>query len=72
VMSAAEIEAVNRLLFTNVVVRGLPFQLTTEPGAKPDGTKPVPFTVNVNAPLPGAALVGTRGWLINGTGFGGT
>ncbi len=49
---------------TNVVARAPPFQFTTEPE-----TKPVPFTVSVNEPLPGAALVGTSGWLIRGTGF---
>jgi hypothetical protein len=54
--SAAEIVAVNCELFTNVVVRGLPFQFTTDPE-----TKPVPFTVSVNAGLPGTTVVGTKG-----------
>src|SRR5260370_24439891 len=62
--SAAEIAAVNCELFTNVVVRGLPFQFTTEAE-----TNPVPFTVRVNAPLPGTTVVGTSGWFTHGTGF---
>ena len=53
------------LLVVNVVSRGLPFQCTIEPAVKP-----VPITVNENAPLPGATLVGIRGWLTNGTGSG--
>jgi len=32
-------------------------------------TKPVPFTVSVKLDPPGVALVGTRGWLMRGTGF---
>src|SRR5258708_7356193 len=62
--SAAEIDAVNCELLTNVVARALPFQFTTEPD-----TKPVPFTVSVNAALPGTTVVGTSGWFTNGTGF---
>src|SRR5258708_32894693 len=62
--SAAEIAAVNCDPLRNVAARGLPYQFTT----KPD-TKPVPFTVSVNAPLPGTTVVGTSGWFTNGTGF---
>jgi hypothetical protein len=43
-------------LLTNCVLRGLPFQFTTDPE-----TKPVPFTVSVNPGAPGATLVGTNG-----------
>jgi hypothetical protein len=43
----------------------VPFQFTFEPE-----TKPVPFTVRVNPAPPGATLVGTKGSLMNGTGFG--
>ena len=62
--SDAEIAAVNCELLTKVVVLGLPFQFTTDPE-----TKPVPFTVSVNAALPGTTVVGTNGWFTNGTGF---
>jgi len=48
---------------TNVVVRLLPFQLTTEPE-----TNPVPLTVRVNAAPPAVALAGDSE-LIVGTGF---
>jgi hypothetical protein len=48
--------AVNRELLTKVVASALPFQLTTDPE-----TKPVPFTIRLNAGPPGAALVGTSG-----------
>lgn len=41
-VSAAVIAAVSRVAFTNVVMRGEPFQFTTSPF-----TKPVPFTVSV-------------------------
>src|SRR5437667_7694692 len=63
-MSEAVIVAVRRILLTNIVFRMLPFHLTTEPGQKP-----VPFTVRVNSAPPGLAASGTRGWLMNGTGF---
>jgi hypothetical protein len=46
------------------VARGLPFQFTTDLE-----TKPVPFTVSVNAGPPGATASGTSGWLIRGTGL---
>lgn len=46
--SAAEIEAVNWVAPTNVVVLALPFQLTVFPF-----TNPFPFTVRVKA-VPGA------------------
>ena len=55
-MSEASMAAVNCELLTNVVARGLPFQLTTEPL-----TNPVPFTVSVNPGPPGAAAAGVRG-----------
>jgi hypothetical protein len=42
VMSVARIAAVTSVLLTNVVVRGLPFQLTTELAVKP-----VPVKVSV-------------------------
>jgi hypothetical protein len=54
--SVAEIDAVNCEAVTKVVVRGLPFQLTTEPE-----TNPVPLTVRLNPELPGATVVGTKG-----------
>jgi len=54
--SVEVILAVTCELLTNVVMRALPFQLTTALEAKP-----VPFTVSVNAELSGATLAGTRG-----------
>jgi hypothetical protein len=63
-MSEERMLAVNCELLTNVVVRALPFQFTTD-----RDTKPVPFTVSVNPAPPGATASGTRGWLINGMGF---
>jgi hypothetical protein len=47
-----------------VVTRGLPFHFTTEAG-----TNPAPFTVRVNADLPGAVASGASGWSTKGTGF---
>ena len=41
------------VLLTNVVVRLLPFQRTTD-----EATKLVPVAVSVNAPLPTAAVLG--------------
>ena len=64
-MSDAEIAAVSSELLTNVVARGVPFQFTIDPD-----TNPAPFTANVKFGPPGATLVGTRGLLIIGTGFG--
>jgi hypothetical protein len=55
-MSEAGMLAVNCDPFTKLVVRGLPFQFTTEPD-----TKPVPFTVSVNPAPPGATASGTKG-----------
>jgi hypothetical protein len=55
-ISAALIFAVSCDLLTNVVSRGLPFKFTTDPE-----TKPVPFTVRVNAGLPGTTASGTSG-----------
>jgi hypothetical protein len=52
-MSLAKIAAVNCVLLTKVVVRGLPFHCTTELE-----TKLVPVTVSVNAAPPAVALVG--------------
>jgi hypothetical protein len=63
-ISKAEIWAVNCELLTKVVVRGLPFHWTVEPE-----TNPVPFTVIVNEPAPGAVAAGTSGSLMNGTGL---
>ena len=57
--------AVSWELLANIVASADPFQLTPDPD-----TNPEPFTVRVNAALPGAKLVGTRGLLISGTGFG--
>jgi hypothetical protein len=62
-ISAAVMAACNCVAFTNVVIRLVPFQLTTDPK-----TKPVPFTVRVNAVVPAVALVGASE-LIVGTGF---
>jgi hypothetical protein len=55
-ISPAVIAAVRCEPLTKVVVRGLPFQFTTEPEAKP-----VPSTVRVKAGPPGAMASGTRG-----------
>jgi hypothetical protein len=63
-MSEERMLAVNCELLTNLVVRALPFQFTTDLD-----TKPVPFTVSVNPAPPGATASGTRGWLISGMGF---
>jgi len=54
-ISAAVMDAVNLVLFTKVVVRLLPFHLTTEPL-----TKPLPVTVSVNAGPPTTAFIGLR------------
>jgi hypothetical protein len=56
--------AVKREAETKVVGSGVPFHFTAAPE-----TKPVPFTVKVNAGPPGAAEDGTGGWFKNGTGF---
>jgi hypothetical protein len=56
--------AFNCAWLTNVVVRGLPFQCTTEPE-----TNAEPLTVSVKAAPPGLAAPGTSGWLIRGIGF---
>ena len=53
VMSAAVIAACNCVALTNVVVRFVPFQLTTDPLRNP-----VPFTVTVKAAVPAVALDG--------------
>ena len=70
-MSWALISAVNCVELTNVVVRGLPFQATTDPENGGGGlgmfglfalpaTKFEPFTVSVNAALLGLAVAGLR------------
>lgn len=41
---------------TTFVARGVPFQFTTDPEAKP-----VPLTVSVKPAEPGAAVIGTSG-----------
>ena len=55
IMSAARIAAVSRVVDTNVVVRGKPFQFTTAPL-----TRPLPLTVSVNGAPPGAVVVGLK------------
>src|SRR5690348_230549 len=57
--------AVNWVLLTKVVAREWPFQFTTSPE-----TKSEPFTVSRKPAPPGAALAGTRGSAIWGTGLG--
>src|SRR5687768_5009665 len=52
-MSAAEICACSWVLLTNMVVRSLPFQRTTD-----DATKLPPVAVIVKAPLPTTAVLG--------------
>ena len=64
-MSVAGTEAVSCVELTNVVVRLLPFQLTTDPD-----TKLEPLTVRVKADPPAVALVGEI-VLMAGVGFGG-
>ena len=54
-MSAAAIDACNCVALTNVVGREDPFHRTTD-----EETKPVPFTVSVNAALPAYADAGDR------------
>jgi hypothetical protein len=63
-MFAAGTDAVSFSLPTKVVASATPFHLTIAPE-----TKPVPLTVRVNPDPPGAVLMGTRGWLMKGTGF---
>jgi hypothetical protein len=52
------------VLENTVVGRNDSLKLTTAVGANPE-----PFTVSVNAPLPGATDAGTKGWLMKGTGL---
>jgi hypothetical protein len=54
-ISAAVIAAVNCVVFTNVVVLAAPLNFTTDVD-----TKPVPFTVRVNAAPPAVAVIGER------------
>src|ERR1035437_1389724 len=61
--SPAGTAAVNWVLLINVVCKAVPFHCTTDPGTGTWselklGTKPVPFTVSVNAPPPTVALLG--------------
>src|ERR1700674_323979 len=63
-MSDAGTVAVNCELVTKVVASAVPFQFTTELE-----TNSVPLTVSVKPDPPGAAVMGTSGWLINGTGL---
>lgn len=65
--SDARIAAVTCVALTNVVVLLAPAKLTTAPL-----TKPVPFTVRVNAAEPAVVVLGTSGATITGTGFGAT
>jgi hypothetical protein len=62
-ISAAVIAAVTWVAETYVVVRADPFQFTVEPE-----TKPVPFTVSVNAAPPAVAEAGLRPVVV-GTGL---
>ena len=61
--SAAGIAAVNCFSLLKLVIRGLPFHSTVDPG-----TNPVPLTVRVNPGAPGPELSGTNGWLTCATG----
>jgi len=63
-ISAAVMDAVSCELLTNTVVLGFPFHNTVAPV-----TKPLPFTVNVNAAPPGTADVGLSFCCKNGTGL---
>jgi hypothetical protein len=56
--------AVNCVLLTNVVTRGLPFQFTVDPA-----TNPAPFTVRANPAPPGLMLVGRSGRSMKGAAF---
>jgi hypothetical protein len=63
-ISTAKIVAFNCVSLTNCVVSACPLQLTIAPE-----TNPAPFTVSVKPGPPGAALAGTNGRSINGTGL---
>jgi hypothetical protein len=65
-MSAARIDAVTWVALTYVVVRSVPFHLTTEPEMKL-----IPFTVSVKAGPPAVAEEGLRP-VVLGTGLSGT
>ena len=65
-MSAARIDAVTWVALTYVVVRFVPFHLTTEPEMKL-----VPFTVRVKAAPPAVAELGLR-LVVVGRGLSGT
>src|SRR5690349_11581270 len=62
--SSAVIWACTLVLDNTVVLLIDPFQYTAA-----FGPNPAPLTVRINAPLPGSALGGTRGWAISGTGL---
>ena len=61
-ISVEGITAINCEVLIKVVGRGLPFQFTKE-----RETNPVPFTVRVKSPPPGALASGIRGRLTTGT-----
>jgi hypothetical protein len=61
--SAVVIDAVSWFALLNTVVRGVPFQLTTDPE-----TKLVPLTVSENPALPATAVLGLREVIV-GTGL---
>jgi hypothetical protein len=62
--SGEEICAVTRPALTKVVGRAAPFHFTIVPE-----TNPAPLTVKIKPELPGATLVGDKGWLTVGAGF---
>src|SRR5688500_9411200 len=64
VRSVARIAAVNCVELTKVVALSAPSKRTTDPDA-PD-TKPLPFTVSVNAPLFCGRLVGEMVLIVGG------
>ena len=63
-ISAAVMAACNCVALTNVVVRLVPFQFTTDPLMNP-----VPFTVRVKAAVPAVAVDGDSEVIV-GTGLG--
>ena len=63
-MSDAGTVAVSCWPLTKAVLSAVPSKFTVAPE-----TKPAPLTVRVNAPPPGAAEDGTKGWSTKGTGL---